>query len=192
MLLSKGCGMLMQTSVSQRPLTAQKRPRTTSAHSNQSLMLQQASMVPAQRRHPAAQPGIPVFRSTSGNKQLLQQQSAAGALQTSRSDQAIKTQQGFVQPCREPVGSGDMILQQYSTDMPQHLARPAEQVRTPQAAAEQQGLFPGSRRAGLSSTQQQSTVPRETFGRQQQISAQLASAVMYVRPPWAIDDAFQV
>ena len=183
--------MPMQTSVSQRPLTAQKRLRSTSANSNQRIVQQQASAMPAQRRHPAAQPGIPLFRST-GDKQLLQQQTVTGALWTSRSEQASISQRDLLQPCREPVSRCDTAQQQCCTAMPQDLLRAAEQVGASQAAAAQRGLSRGNREgaAVLGNTEQQLVMPQAAYDRWS--SAQLASAVMYVKPPWAIDDPFQV
>lgn len=235
--------MPLQTSVSQRPLTAQKRLRGASASRRHS---QQVSAEATPRRRAAAQPGIPMFRSTSGNKhsgvqpsaidalltgrlqhqQQQQQQSTADSMQTSRMQKPQKSQhesqQGPTQHCRDPNNTLGFWQQQdaaqhqrhrsadyvgfpqgaaaqhgiFQGSAPQQVAeevsRPVEHARSQEAAAAQrglsQGLYSQGANVGHSSAVQQTRLPQKALGMQ----SSLPAPVMYVKPPWAIDDPYQV
>ena len=188
--------MLLQTSVSQRPLTAQKRLRSTSATAGSGLTHQQASSMPTQRRHTAAQPGVPVFRSGSDNRQLLQQQPATDTLQTGRLQQPQDNGQEYVQRCKVPGSSLGVAQQAQAVVAHQQPLISVQQPRVQQAAAAQRGRPQSlhSREAELrfGSAAQQLQPPQQAHGSQSLLSPSASSAVMYVKPPWAINDPFQV
>lgn len=192
----RGAVMLLQTSVSQRPLTAQKRLRSTSATAGTSLTHQQASSMPTQRRHTAAQPGVPVFRSGSDNRQLLQQQPATDTLQTGRLRQPQDNGQEYVQRCKVSGSSLGVAQEPQAVVAHQQPLISVQQPRVQQVAAAQRGLPQSlhSREAELrfGNAAQQLQMPQQAYGSQSILSPSLSSAAMCVKPPWAIDDPFQV
>ena len=206
--------LTMQTSISQRPLTARRRPHMRSADYGQAGPAYRHAVtsdtIPARRlsgtmvmQHPGAS-SVPAFRTAANQSQqssqlvdpgqashqrMLHQHDAAAAASSSQSSSLLDS--------ASRQGSSSLARQQISGPVWQSSPRDVCRDQGPESAGQKAPLSPrGSLQAFSEQAHSQesgrSKGSSQVYGRPGQTHSTAASSVMYVKPPWAFDDPYQV
>ena len=209
--------LTMQTSVSQRPLTAKRRPHMRTADHGQAGPAYRhgvtSDTISARRlsgtmatQHSAAS-FVPAFRTAANQSQQLSQlvdlgqashqrmphqRGAAAAAAAASSSQSSSLVESAPQQ-----GSSSLARQQSSDPVRQSSARNVCRDQGPESAGQKAPLSPrGSLQVSSEQAHSQesgrSMGSSQGYGRPRQTQYAAASSVMYVKPPWAFDDPYQV
>ncbi len=207
----------MQTSVSQRPLTARRRPHMRTADHGQAGPTHRhgvtSDTIPARRlsgttamQHPGAS-SVPAFRTAANQSQqssqlvdprqashprLPQQRDAAAAAAAESNGRSSSLLESAPQQ-----GSSSLVRQQSSGPIPQSSSKNVCRDQGPGSAGQKAPLSPrGSLQVFSDQVYSQeygrSKGSTQGYGRPGQTQYAAASSVMYVKPPWAFDEPYQV
>lgn len=204
----------MQTSVSQRPLTARQRPRIRTAGYGPAGPAYRhgvtSDTIPARRlsgtmvtQHSGAS-SVPAFRTAANqsqqSSQLVDPRHASHQRLPHQHDAAANassSQSSLLLESAPQQGSSSLARQQSSGPVWQSSARNVCQDEDPESAGQKVPLSP---KGSLQVCPQQADGqeagrlmdPNQGYGRPRQTYSTAASSVMYVKPPWAFDDPYQV
>ena len=203
----------MQTSISQRPLTARRRPHMRTADYSQAAAAYRHGMtsdtIPARRlsgtmatQHPGAS-SVPAFRTAANqsqhSSQLVdpRQASLQRMLHQHDAAAAASSQCSSLLDSPPQQGSSSLARQQSSGPIPQSLPRDVCWDQGPESARQKAPLSPRGSLHMFSEQAHSQESGRakgssQGYGRPGQKQDAAASSVMYVKPPWAFDDPYQV
>ena len=209
--------LTMQTSVSQRPLTARRRPHTRTADYGQAGPAHRhgvtSDTIPARRlsgtmltQHPGAS-SVPAFRTAANQSQqtsqLVHPRQASHQRMPHQHDvvaaaAASSSQSSSLLESAPQQGSSSSLARQQSTGpVWQSSGRSVCRDQGPGSAGQKAPLSPmGSLQAVSEQVNRQesgkSMGSNQGYGRPGQTQYAAASSVMYVKAPWAFDDPYQV
>jgi len=204
----------MQTSVSQRPLTARRRPHMRTADYGQAGPAYRhgvtSDTIPARRlsgtlatQHSGAS-SVPAFRTAANQSQQSSQlvdpgQASHQRMPYQRDAAAASSSQSslLVESAPQQGSSSSLARQQSTGPVWQFSARNVCRDQGPGCAGQKAPLSPrGSLQAVSEQVNRQesgkSMGSNQGYGRPGQTQYAAASSVMYVKPPWAFDDPYQV
>jgi len=204
----------MQTSISQRPLTARRRPHMRTADYGQAGPAYRhgvtSDTIPARRlsgtlatQHSGAS-SVPAFRTAANQSQQSSQlvdpgQASHQRMPYQRDAAAASSSQSslLVESAPQQGSSSSLARQQSTGPVWQFSARNVCRDQGPGCAGQKAPLSPrGSLQAVSEQVNRQesgkSMGSNQGYGRPGQTQYAAASSVMYVKPPWAFDDPYQV